>query len=211
MYQTATAISTLLLAISAVAFVLELFRSIFKKWRTVSLRRAKIAAGIFALSVVSTFVCSQLIYKDYGLPSSEGLKEAQARANAAANIAAADKSQKDAAVVEKAKIEADAVKAQEAVNEKAAALAKKCDDKIAAFVMSQEFVKRNLKAPSTASFPWFTGNQVAVTTKPGCAFTVLAWVDSQNSFGAQLRSRYVVNLKYVDVGNSWQLTDIAIK
>lgn len=35
-----------------------------------------------------------------------------------------------------------------------------CEDKTTAFVMSQSFVKKRLRAPATAEFPWITDSEV---------------------------------------------------
>src|SRR4030042_1131474 len=61
-------------------------------------------------------------------------------------------------------------------------------DKSGAFVMSQDFVKKQLKAPSTADFPWYDDS--FVTDLGGGRYIVSAYVDAQNSFGAQIRSNY---------------------
>lgn len=57
-----------------------------------------------------------------------------------------------------------------------------------AFVVSQEIIKRYLKAPSTAKFASYSGS---VVTLKGNLFYVTSYVDAQNSFGAMLRNRYV--------------------
>jgi hypothetical protein len=67
----------------------------------------------------------------------------------------------------------------------------RCEDSIAAFVMSKEFVKQRLKAPASADFHWGTqGPDVSVMYVGGCTHEVRAYVDAENSFGAKLRSRY---------------------
>lgn len=83
-----------------------------------------------------------------------------------------------------------------------------------AFVMANEFVKRELKAPATAVFPSITDSGVLVTRTPSrtgkqCAFRVLTFVDAQNSFGAQLRSGFVVQVAPDDQsGREWTLERI---
>jgi hypothetical protein len=79
---------------------------------------------------------------------------------------------------------------------------------IEAFVMSQEFVKRALKAPSTAEFPWYEDG--FVTRLGDGRFRVSAYLDAQNSFGAQLRSRYSCVVKSARDG-SWSLESIEIQ
>lgn len=81
-------------------------------------------------------------------------------------------------------------------------------DKMSAFVMSQLFVKKQLKAPSTADFP--TYNESFVTDLGGGKFRVSAYVDAQNSFGAQVRSNFTCVLKSSD-GDTWNLESINIR
>lgn len=79
--------------------------------------------------------------------------------------------------------------------------------KIEAFVMSQEFMKRRLKAPGSADFPWYTDSEVFVLHRGAGLFRVNAYVDAQNSFGAKLRTRYICELK--DEGKeSWALISL---
>ena len=60
------------------------------------------------------------------------------------------------------------------------------DDKIAALVMAQKLVKGTLKAPATAEFASIVDSQV--TTIGDCSYRVVSYVDSQNSFGANIRT-----------------------
>lgn len=88
-----------------------------------------------------------------------------------------------------------------------------CEDEIMAFVMSQNFIRDQLKSPSSAQFPNITDKDVLVTAAKEdggkCSFTVMTPVDSQNSFGAMLRSRFVVKLAPNDErGSSWHLISI---
>lgn len=87
-----------------------------------------------------------------------------------------------------------------------------CEDRIGAFVMAQEFVKDALKAPSTAEFPTIADDGVSsipITLPDGrCAFDVRLYVDSQNSFGAQLRSTFHVTVAPDGDGVHWKLIKI---
>lgn len=65
----------------------------------------------------------------------------------------------------------------------------------AAFVASQGFAGQALKTPASATFPVITAPGVSVQKTGECAFTVKAFVDAENSFGAKLRTRYVADLK----------------
>lgn len=79
-----------------------------------------------------------------------------------------------------------------------------CRDDIAAFVMSQSFVKEALKAPATAEFPMISDRGVSVAVKGNCKFTVVAFVDSQNSFGAMLRTKYSIDMEYLPDTDRWR-------
>jgi hypothetical protein len=83
-----------------------------------------------------------------------------------------------------------------------------CENKVTAFVMAQEFVKRELKAPATASFPLINADGISVLEGDGgpgkCEFTVMLYVDSQNSFGANIRTNFIVRLVPDDEsGTNW--------
>jgi hypothetical protein len=80
-------------------------------------------------------------------------------------------------------------------------------DKMSAYFASREFVKNRLKAPSTAKFPWY--REAVVTDLGGRRFRVSAYVDAQNNFGAQIRTRYICVLKGTDELN-WTLESISM-
>lgn len=77
----------------------------------------------------------------------------------------------------------------------------KISNKLKAFTMSQIYIKKILKAPSTAKFPVYDISDVVKTDSR--TYEVTSWVDSENSFGAMLRSNYLVRLKYFD--DQWSL------
>lgn len=66
--------------------------------------------------------------------------------------------------------------------------------KIGAYVASQYFIKSMLKSPSTAKFPSYSSQDVIVNFEATCKFKVAGYVDSQNSFGATIRTRYIVDV-----------------
>jgi hypothetical protein len=76
-----------------------------------------------------------------------------------------------------------------------------------AYKMSQEFVKDQLKSPSTAQFLAYEDSHVIVTYD-GEWYLVSAMVDSENGFGATVRTSYICKLKFVGAdrtGNeNWQ-------
>jgi hypothetical protein len=87
--------------------------------------------------------------------------------------------------------------------------ASRCKDKTRAFQMSRDFVKDRLRAPTTAEFPWATDDGVSVVDLGDCTFDVHAYVDAQNAFGAKIRNRYDVKLRYL--GNEeWRASSVVV-
>jgi serine/threonine protein kinase len=85
-----------------------------------------------------------------------------------------------------------------------------CESKISAFVMSHEFVKRQLKAPATAEFPSFSDQDVHVNYLGDCTHEVRAYVDAQNSFGAKLRNNYYVKLQNEKGTDTWRALEVEV-
>jgi hypothetical protein len=75
----------------------------------------------------------------------------------------------------------------------------------------QTIVQQGLKAPATASFGSFTDEtHVASGWKggmdgKGCGYTVVSYVDSQNSFGALLRMGFWADVEYMPATGQWRL------
>ncbi len=106
------------------------------------------------------------------------------------------------------------LKAEREKQQAAAAEAEKrrdlCEEQTtAAFVMTQDVVARRLKAPRTAKFPYITDPEVVVRPGSDCSYSVVAYVDAQNGFGAMLRTRYVATIKAFPDGR-WQIQDLKI-
>jgi GTP1/Obg family GTP-binding protein len=87
---------------------------------------------------------------------------------------------------------------------------RQCEDKITAFLMSQDFVKKQLKAPATADFPRFTNEDVHVNYLGDCTHDVVAYVDAQNSFGAKIRSNYHVKLRNEKGTDTWTAIEVQV-
>jgi hypothetical protein len=85
-----------------------------------------------------------------------------------------------------------------------------CEDKTTAFVMSQSFVKKRLRAPATADFPWSGDSEVSIKYLGDCTHEVRAYVDAQNAFGAKIRSRYYVKLQNRKGTDTWTALDVQI-
>lgn len=79
-------------------------------------------------------------------------------------------------------------------------------DKLEALTFCQFAVKRNLKAPSSADFPW--ADLDTVTAEGSGRYSVSSYVDSQNSFGAKIRASYRCVLKFHD--GEWALESLKI-
>jgi hypothetical protein len=80
-----------------------------------------------------------------------------------------------------------------------------------AYSVSQEFVKDFLKSPASAQF----GSECKVMVEDDQkTYHITAYVDSQNAFGAMLRTNFMIKLKYVgsipQEKSSWLLLDYQI-
>lgn len=81
--------------------------------------------------------------------------------------------------------------------------------KVEVYAMSKEFVKKQLKSPSTAKFPTYSDD--FVTDMGENKFLVASYVDAENSFGAKVRTRYSCILQYIEETGKWQLEDIKLE
>jgi hypothetical protein len=66
------------------------------------------------------------------------------------------------------------------------------DSKISAYTSAEIFIKSRLKSPATAKFQPFDESMVSYS---GDEYIVTGYVDSQNSFGALIRSHFRATLK----------------
>jgi len=76
-----------------------------------------------------------------------------------------------------------------------------------AFYACAEFMKQRLKSPATADFPNYYSDTSTVTGE-GPTYRVNSYVDSQNSFGANIRTGFTCVV--TDIGDNWQLNTIKI-
>ncbi len=81
-------------------------------------------------------------------------------------------------------------------------------NEIDAWVATKQFVRKSLKAPSTADFGSLFGEsqdpKTACRAHGNQMWRCSGWVDSQNSFGAMIRTRFVAVVK--TTGNdTWSL------
>ena len=84
------------------------------------------------------------------------------------------------------------------------------DNKSMAYIMMEGFVKRRLKAPSTAEFPGvFDGKLDHVSSLGGQKYRIVSYVDAQNSFGAQIRTRFIGEIQQISE-DEWQLISLQL-
>lgn len=62
------------------------------------------------------------------------------------------------------------------------------------WVCAEDTVKNQLKAPSTAEFPFSYGSDGVQILQQGDYYYVKGWVDAENSFGAMIRNDFVVTM-----------------
>ena len=79
-----------------------------------------------------------------------------------------------------------------------------------AVIRSWQFVRAGLKSPCTADFPYSGDHQLYTLEGKDNAWEVRGYVDSQNSFGAMIRSNFACQLEYTAEGN-WILLDLKIE
>jgi len=68
-----------------------------------------------------------------------------------------------------------------------------------ALALCQEVVRGQLKAPSSATFAK-ASESIMIESSPGM-WLVSSWVDSQNSFGAMMRTMWTCQIAYTGNGN----------
>jgi len=67
---------------------------------------------------------------------------------------------------------------------------------IEAGLFGQYFVESQLKAPATADFPFGDKARLVGQNKPDCIYRYNSYVDSQNSFGANIRTKFNLKISY---------------
>jgi hypothetical protein len=79
-------------------------------------------------------------------------------------------------------------------------------DKMTASIMAEEFMNDRLKSPGSAEFQSYPKQQI--TDLGNGKYKVASYVDSQNSFGALVRTHYVCTLQYRTETDDWNLEDL---
>lgn len=67
-----------------------------------------------------------------------------------------------------------------------------------AFICAKNYIKKNLKAPSTAKFPFFPPGVEHLQNE---TYAVRIYVDAQNSFGAMIRTDFICEVNVLDASN----------
>lgn len=62
--------------------------------------------------------------------------------------------------------------------------------KFLAYNYAEDFVEKRLKSPSTAQFPGVLEKDKHIEELGNHKYKITSWVDSQNGFGAMIRSRF---------------------
>lgn len=88
---------------------------------------------------------------------------------------------------------------------------KDCNNSIMAYVMSQDVVKKQLKSPASADFPYIGAGGVSSVPDGMCNFLISAYVDSQNSFGADIRTYYKAKMSFDRTTQLWSATALTIQ
>lgn len=75
-------------------------------------------------------------------------------------------------------------------------------DALSAWVVCQQEMDRRLKAPATADYP---SRSEFTITQSGAIYTMSSWVDSENGFGAQIRTFFDCKAIHTG-GDSYRVT-----
>jgi hypothetical protein len=81
------------------------------------------------------------------------------------------------------------------------------DNSDMAYIMMEEFVKKELKAPSSASFPGITESNSHVRYLKNQKYQIVSYVDAQNAFGAKIRTHFRGEIEQIDE-TRWRLISL---
>lgn len=88
---------------------------------------------------------------------------------------------------------------------------KTCESPSAAYSMTKKFVEDSLRSPSTAEFPSIFSDDVTTSYVGDCTHQITAYVDSQNGFGAMIRTHFLAEVKNDHGTSTWRLKDLVIR
>lgn len=78
-----------------------------------------------------------------------------------------------------------------------------CRSEKAAYEQAVDSVERRLKSPATAEWLRHREADIQKTRDGECTYRVAAYVDSQNGFGAMVRSQFIVRVEYLKDESRW--------
>lgn len=87
-----------------------------------------------------------------------------------------------------------------------------CLDESAAYDFAKRTISQQLRAPTTAMYPSRSDDGVTVVRRitqgslPPCSFIVYGFVDSQNAFGAMIRTEFYLAVGYAGDGR-WEVVE----
>jgi hypothetical protein len=88
-------------------------------------------------------------------------------------------------------------------------------DETDAFVYCQLHIKKALRSPASADFPSITadGNKIVLMKKgpPEWQYFVRSYVDSQNGFGAMIRTHFTCTMNKQPQWDHWVVEDVKLK
>jgi hypothetical protein len=67
-----------------------------------------------------------------------------------------------------------------------------------AYSYAEDYVKSQLKSPSTAKFPSILKKDAHISSLGNATYRITSWVDSQNGFGAMIRSDFTCQIYFKD-------------
>ncbi|MDA3779012.1 MAG: zinc ribbon domain-containing protein [Bacteroidales bacterium] len=78
--------------------------------------------------------------------------------------------------------------------------------KFSAYIYAEDFVSKKLKSPSTAEFPGVSEKDKHITSLGNDTYKIVSWVDSQNGFGATIRTGFSCTIIFE--GNNVRCKDL---
>ena len=84
--------------------------------------------------------------------------------------------------------------------------ARACRNTSLAYIVQQDPVRERLVAPTTARFP--SRREAAISTTDNCIFRIRSYLDSQNRFGAMIRTYYETEIQHFPAWETWRVLSI---
>lgn len=86
-----------------------------------------------------------------------------------------------------------------------------CESPSAAYSMAKQFVEKQLRSPSTAEFPSIFSDEVTTSYAGDCTHHITAYVDSENGFGAMVRTHFLAKVQNEHGTSTWVLKDLTTR